>query len=133
MDSIEKIRQFRAEQSHEKMVLSRNLLQKGDYLNALIQAYLSIFYSVRLLLLDDSNDSDDFNRIIELSKRYYNPTGWISLNMSELLAEGRDLHNLTRSAYRINVSETEAEKFVVSSEKLYNEIVLSKARCTTPL
>lgn len=128
MDST-KIRQFRAEQSFEKLQLSKKFFSKGEYTNSLIQAFLSIFYSVRILLLEDGTDSDNFEKIVELSKRYYEPAGWGSIDISALLQEGHSIRSEIESASAPVIDQSEAKKFIDSAEKLYKEIV---ATISTP-
>ncbi|MGL4369604.1 MAG: HEPN domain-containing protein, partial [Spirochaetota bacterium] len=85
----EKTREFRLRQSSEKIDIAKRLLSKGDCSNAVVQAYLSLFYSVRLLLLDKNEDSDDFEKIVELARKYFQPSGWLTVDAGTLLEKGR--------------------------------------------
>jgi uncharacterized protein (UPF0332 family) len=123
MDSI-KIRQFRAEQSFEKLQVAKRLFSKEDYTNSLIQAFLSIFYSVRILLLEDGKDSDDFVKIVDLSRKYYEPSGWIDFDIASLLEEGQTIRSEIESASPPKVTRAEAEKFIASADKLYSDLVV---------
>jgi uncharacterized protein (UPF0332 family) len=120
-ESADRTLHFRIEQSHEKLMLSKQLIGKGEYSGAILQAYLSIFYSVRSLLLDTDNDSDDINKIIDLSKKYYQPSGWTNINIPSILEEGH-AYSIRNSNVDDQAHKSDAERFVKSAEQLYNEI-----------
>jgi len=116
--TAEKTRQFRLKQSEEKIDIAKRLLSKGDYGNALAQAYLSIFYSVRVLLLEKGADSDDFEKIVSLSEEYFQPIGWLSRDISQLLEKGRTLHEQIERNNKNEVSIAEALSFIENAEKI---------------
>jgi len=82
----EHTRGFRLSKSREKLELAAILLRKGQYGEAVRYSYLSMFYAVRMLLLEEGVDSDDPVKIIELAERYFEPAGWSALDLGALLA-----------------------------------------------
>ena len=107
-----KVREFRLTQSQDKLAIAKKLYIKGDNTHALLQAYLSIFYSVRILLLDKDSDSDDFKRIIELSRSYLMPSGWMMVDIAALLEQGRNHQQLMASESKYMVHAEDAKKFI---------------------
>lgn len=122
MDNIEKTRQFRFDQSKDKLMLAKGLYKKGDYSNSLIQSYLSLFYSVRILLLDKDSDSDDFEKITSLAERYLQPAGWISFDIAAVLREGRLHKQRLEMQLSVDVNENDAKRFVEQAETVFKEI-----------
>lgn len=82
----EHTRGFRLSKSREKLELASIMLRKGQYGEVVRYSYLSMFYAVRMLLLEEGTDSDDPAKIIELAERYFEPTGWSALDIGALLA-----------------------------------------------
>lgn len=78
---------FRLGKSREKLELAAIMLRKGQYAEAVRYSYLSMFYAVRMLLVEDGKDSDNPSRIIELAERYFEPAGWSALDIGALLSE----------------------------------------------
>ncbi len=83
----EHTRGFRLSKSREKLELAAIMLQKSHYGEAVRYSYLSMFYAVRMLLLEEGMDSDDPAKIIKLAERYFEPSGWSALDLGALLAE----------------------------------------------
>lgn len=102
----EHTRGFRLSKSREKLELAAILLRKGQYGEAVRYSYLSMFYAVRMLLLEEGMDSDDPVKIIELAERYFEPAGWSALDLGALLAmpEGPAHEGM-------NISREKAEMF----------------------
>jgi len=123
--NAEKTREFRLKQSSEKIDISKRLLMKGDCKNAVVQAYLSLFYSVRLLLLDKNEDSDDFNRIVELARKYFQPSGWLSVDIGTMLEKGRDYHDSLTNNCLGDITQNETKGFIEAAEKIRESIVKS--------
>jgi uncharacterized protein (UPF0332 family) len=122
MNSLDRTRDFRERHSNEKKELAKALLKKGDYAHAFTEAYLSIFYSTRILLLGQKEDSDNINNILDLSHHYFAPYDWLSVNIREILGEGKKIRDSIKSDPGKSVPESEAKRFVESAEKIYNEI-----------
>ncbi|RPI92414.1 MAG: HEPN domain-containing protein [Spirochaetales bacterium] len=82
----EHTRGFRLSKSREKLELASIMLRKGQFGEVVRYSYLSMFYAVRMLLLEEGTDSDDPAKIIELAERYFEPAGWSALDIGALLA-----------------------------------------------
>jgi uncharacterized protein (UPF0332 family) len=125
MESIDKTRDFRERHSNEKKELAKAFLKKGDFEHAFEEAYLSIFYSTRLLLLDQTEDSDNINKILDLSYQYFAPYDWLSVNIRDVLHEGHKMCNTIISDQNNQENifpQSEAERFVGYAEIIFNEI-----------
>ena len=125
---IEQRRSFRQNQSREKLNLASIMLSKGDYNKSVIDAYLSLFYSVRILLVSNDSDTDDDKRILELVEKYYEPSGWTEIDIPALLRTGRELKE------RIEISGTgvtraDAERFYHSAAAVYDSITREMPSC----
>ena len=118
-----KVREFRLKQSSEKIDIAKRLLGKGDCGNAVVQAYLSLFYSVRLLLLDKNEDSDDFEKIVDLARKYFQPSGWLSVDAGTLLEKGRSYQDRMEQKCKDPVPDTEAKSFIDNAEKIRTTII----------
>ena len=123
--NAEKTREFRLKQSSEKIDISKRLLQKGDCKNAVVQAYLSMFYSVRILLLEKNEDSDDFTKIVELARKYFQPSGWLSVDIGTILEKGRSYHDSMSNNCLEEISSDETKGFIETAEKIRNTSVKS--------
>jgi len=110
-EQLEHKRSFRLSQSREKIQLSQIMLNKQRYNESVIYSYLSMFYSVRLLLIGAEDDTDNEEKILELAEKYYEPAGWTSLDILGILRETKEFHDqLNKSTGKI-VSQEEAERF----------------------
>ncbi len=108
---------FRLGKSREKLELAAIMLQKGRYAEAVRCSYLSMFYAVRMLLVDSGTDSDNPKRIIELAERYFEPAGWSALDLGALLAEPEG------PAHReMPISRSKAEMFYGKARETLNRI-----------
>ncbi len=118
---IEQRRSFRQNQSREKLNLASIMLNKGDYNKSVIDAYLSLFYAVRLLLVNNDADTDDDRRILELVEKYYEPSGWTEIDIPSLLRAGRELKERIESS-NARITRADAEKFYHSAAAVYDTI-----------
>ncbi len=125
--NTEKKKNFRVEQSREKLKVSSLMLEKELYNDSIIYSYLSMFYAVRILLLDNGNDSDDHNKILELVEEYYAPNGWTELDIVEIIHNARTFKEMLEANDGIRVSRRQAEHFNINAEKILDEILKSKA------
>lgn len=103
--------EFRLQQSEEKLNLSSLMIKKGHFNDSIIFSYLSLFYSVRTLLIKQDEDSDDYDRIHELMENYYQPTGWTNLDIVAIIRETREFKEKVESDPGVKVTREEAEKF----------------------
>ena len=124
--TIEKIREFRLKQSEEKLAIARRLFDKGDCRNAVVQAYLSIFYSARILLLEQGHDSDDFEKIVELSRAFFQPSGWLSVDLGTLLEQGRLYHEKLERNCLGEIEQTEVKQFLENAGKVRDAVIRGK-------
>lgn len=113
---------FRLNQSEEKLRLSTLMLQKSLFNESVIYAYLSIFYSVRTLLIDKDEDSDDYHKIYELEEKYFIPTGWTELPIQEILKEAKEFKEKIENNPGIKVTKAEAEKLNKNAALVLNKI-----------
>jgi uncharacterized protein (UPF0332 family) len=125
--AIEKKRVFRLEQSREKLRLASLMMQKGLFNDSVIYCYLSMFYSVRVLLIDKDADSDNQEKILELMERYYEPAGWTSVNIAEVLKEAKYCKDKIEKAPGCEVKREEAEKFRAHAETILDEVLKKTA------
>ncbi len=123
----EKKKNFRVEQSREKLKISSLMLEKELYNDSIIYSYLSMFYAVRILLIDDGQDSDDHNKILELVEEYYSPNGWTELDIVDILHNARTFKEMLENDDGIRVSQTQAVHFNSNAEKILNEVLKNKA------
>lgn len=122
----EKKKNFRVEQSREKLKISSLMLEKELYNDSIIYSYLSMFYAVRILLIDDGQDSDDHNKILELVEEYYSPNGWTEVDIVEILHNARTFKEMLENDDGIRVSRTQAEHFNRNAENILNEVLKRK-------
>lgn len=114
--------EFRLQQSEEKLKLSTLMIKKSRYNDSIIFSYLSLFYSVRILLIKHDEDSDDYGRIHELMEKYYQPTGWTNLNIVEIIKETREFKDLVEANTGIKATRIEAEKFNRNASQVLDEV-----------
>jgi uncharacterized protein (UPF0332 family) len=124
--TIEKIREFRLKQSEEKIAIAKRLFAKGDCRNAVVQAYLSIFYAARILLLEQGEDSDNFDKIVELSRKYFQPSGWLSVDIGTMLEQGRSYHEKIEKNCLGEVELTEVKQFIENADKIREAVAKEK-------
>ena len=120
---IEKKMNFRLEQSREKLDLSRVMLDKGCFNDSVIYSYLSLFYSVRALLIKQNEDSDDYDTMLELLDRYYEPSGWSSLNIPGILKESKGFSEQAEKSSGIHVTKDDAERMHRNAERVLDEVL----------
>jgi uncharacterized protein (UPF0332 family) len=113
---------FRLQQSEEKLKLSSLMIKKGQYNDSIIFSYLSLFYSVRILLIKHDEDSDDYGRIHELMEKYYQPTGWTNLNIIEIIKETREFKDMVELNTGVKATRKEAEKFNRNASDVLGEM-----------
>jgi len=113
---------FRLEQSTEKLNLSLSLLNRGFYNDSIIYSYLSMFYSVRALLITANVDSDDPNKILELIEEYYEPAGWTTLNIINIITETKEYKDKAESTTETKFTREEADKFSQNAKSILNLI-----------
>jgi uncharacterized protein (UPF0332 family) len=123
LETISKIRDFRIEQSKEKLKLSSIMINRGLYNDAITYAYLSMFYAVRILLIDKNNDSDNYDKIIELIEIYYEPSGWTTLNILPIVKETKEYKDSIDSDISVKVSRADAERFYKNAEDIFEKIL----------
>ncbi len=121
-NEIEKTREFRIEQSREKLDLSSIMLKKELYNDSFIFSYLSMFYSVRILLIGKEGDSDDHNKILELVKQYYKPSGWIDVNIIEILQEAKTYKEKIDNEKGIVLGKEDAQKFNKNASLILDQV-----------
>jgi len=114
--------EFRLQQSEEKLKLSFLMIKKGRYNDSIIFSYLSLFYSVRVLLIRHDEDSDDYGRIHDLMEKYYQPSGWTNLNIVEIIKETREFKDLVESDTGIKATRNQAEKFNRNASDVLGEV-----------
>lgn len=124
--TIEKTREFRLKQSDEKIGIAKKLFEKGDYGNAIVQAYLSIFYAARVVLLEKGQDSDDSEKIVTLSREYFQPSGWLSIDIAALLEKGRTYHDQLEKNCLGTIPKDEVKQFIDNAVKIQMEIAKRK-------
>ncbi len=120
---IEQRRQFRLTQSRDKLQLASIMMAQRRYNEAVIYSYLSMFYSVRILLIDRDDDSDDHEKILELEKKYYEPAGWTGLDVMAILKDTKLFKDSMEKSPGARVSEEEAEKFYSKAMTVMNEVL----------
>ncbi|TAL30376.1 MAG: HEPN domain-containing protein [Spirochaetes bacterium] len=120
---IEQRRQFRLSQCRDKLQLAALMMAQHRYNEAVIYSYLSMFYSVRLLLIEHDDDSDDHDKILELEKRYYEPCGWTGIDIMALLKDTKSFRDSISKSPGHRVSEDDAEKFYSNAMTVMNEVL----------
>ncbi len=113
---------FRLQQSEEKLRLSTLMLRKSHFNDSLLYSYLSLFYSIRILLVEKGEDSDDYNRIHELTEKYFNPTGWTGVHISDIMKEAKEFKDKIEENPGMKVTKSEAEKFNKNAAMVLEEI-----------
>jgi uncharacterized protein (UPF0332 family) len=98
------------------------MINKSHFNDSIIYSYLSMFYSVRLLLVEHDEDSDDYEHINKLMDAYYQPSGWTNLNIVQIIREAREFKNKVESQPGIRVSKADAEKFNEKAAEVLKEI-----------
>jgi uncharacterized protein (UPF0332 family) len=120
---LEKKREFRLEQSKEKLNLSSIMLSKSLFNDSLIFSYLSMFYSVRILLIEKNVDSDNHEKILELIERYYEPAGWMDINILEILHEAKTYKEKIENDKGVVIKKEEADKFFKNANLVLNQVL----------
>ncbi len=119
---IDKILEFRLEQSREKLKLSRVKLEKNLFNDSIAYAYLSMFYAARVLLIDKDEDADDYDRIMDLIDKYYEPSGWTTVNIPAIMKETRDFKDKVESLPGQKAEKADAERFYNHALVILNEV-----------
>jgi uncharacterized protein (UPF0332 family) len=120
--SIDKTIHFRLEKCKEKLDQSELMLDKGFYNDALLYSFLSIFYAIRLMLIDHDVDSDDEEKILEIAEHYYEPAGWDLIDVVAVLRESKKFKDRIEKTPGITVSREEAERFFKNAQQVYTEV-----------
>lgn len=100
------------------------MIQKGLNNESIVYSYLSIFYSVRLLLIDKDGDSDDNERILELIKKYYEPLGWTSVNIIQILKETKAYKDIIEDIPGLVIDGEEAKRFYKNASLVLDEVLI---------
>lgn len=119
---IEKIKLFRLHQSTEKLKLSSIKFSEGLYNDAVILSFLSLFNSIRFLLCENGDDSDNYDKIINLAKQYFTTTEWGSLNIPDILKDSRSYNQIIADAIGKQMTKQEAEKYYKNAESVLQTI-----------
>jgi uncharacterized protein (UPF0332 family) len=114
--------EFRLQQSEEKLKLSSLMIKKGQFNDSIIYSYLSLFYSVRVLLVGRGEDSDNYTLISELMEKYYQPAGWTSINIVGIIRETKEFKDKVESNPGIKATRDEAERFNRNASDVLAEI-----------
>ncbi len=122
-NTIEKTIQFRVKQSREKLGLSQIMLNRGRYNDSVICSYLSMFYAVRVLLIENDIDSDNYSRIRELAEKYYEPSGWNEIDITGILKESVVSRDSAEDTPAPAASKEEAERFYQNANTIMSEIL----------
>lgn len=77
--------EFRLRFSEDKLALAKILLQSEKANDAVLYAYLTVFYAMRAFLIHSDDDSDNFEEIISLYEKYYKEKAPFSLDISSIL------------------------------------------------
>jgi len=80
---------LRLDLSAEKADMARVMLEAGRYNESVVFSYLSLFYSIRLLLLDREDDSDDPEKILSLAESFFEPSGWNGIDILSIFRESK--------------------------------------------
>ncbi len=126
-EQMEHKRNFRLTQSREKLELSKIMLRKEKFSDSVIYSYLSMFYSVRLLLIGTDDDTDDNERILQLAEKYYEPLGWTSVDIIGILKETKEFHDRLGNPPSPSVTREEAERFYNNALSVANEVMRQAA------
>ena len=121
-NEIENKINFRLSQSREKLELAAIMLEKGMYNDSVLCSYLSMFYSVRVLLIQNGSDSDDHDRILELVESYYEPAGWTGVDIIGILREAKTCRDSVESVRDAVATREEAENFYTNAKMLHATI-----------
>ena len=121
---IDSNKDFRVEQSKEKLRLSSLMINKGLNRESLIFSYLSMFYSIRLLLIDNNDDSDNYNKIFELITKYFEPTGWTSINILDVIDETKILQDSENKRTDTIITKEDAYTFLEKAKSLNDEALM---------
>jgi uncharacterized protein (UPF0332 family) len=124
---LEEKRNFRMSQSREKLDIARIMLGKGNYNQSILCSYLSLFYSVRVMLIGKDDDSDDYGRILELAEKFYEPSGWSDIDILSLMRSAKSAVDTIHADQRTATRE-EAENFHKSAACVFDKVIkLQKA------
>jgi uncharacterized protein (UPF0332 family) len=121
--NTEKKIKFRVKQSREKLSLSHTMLKSGNFSDSIIFSYLSMFYAVRLLLIERDIDSDNYSKIRELAKRYYEPAGWHDIDITGILRESEASRDSAEGIPICAASKEEAERFYYNASVIMSEVL----------
>jgi len=121
---IEKIRQFRLQQSIDKLKLSSIKIAEGLYNEAVILSFVSLFNSIRLLLCENGDDSDNYDKIFGLAEQYFTSTMWGSLDILEILKDARGFNENVLNGTGKIITRQEAEKYFKNAEAVLREVQL---------
>ncbi len=97
--------------SREKLEMAGIMIDAGKYGDSLVFSYLSLFYSIRLLLIDHDEDSDDPGKIIKLAERYFEPSGWNGIDILSTFRETKKASDLAAADPEKKVSVETAREF----------------------
>jgi len=119
-NEIQKRLHFRIAQGREKLALSHIMLEKGHYNNSVLFSYLSLFYLVRVFLIENDTDSDNSLKIVELIRKYYTST-WDTVDIKMMLSKSRMPRDIDSVPHR--ASREEAEQCYHNAAVLMNEVL----------
>lgn len=72
--------------------------------------------------MGEDEDSDDYNRIYELTEKYFNPTGWTEVHIAEIIKEAKEFKDKIANNPGLKITKAEAEKFNKNASTVLEEI-----------
>lgn len=120
--SLDKTIHFRLEKSTEKLEQAELMLQKGLFNDALLYSYLSMFYAIRVLLINHDVDSDDEERIMNLAEQYFEPAGWESIDVVAVLKESKQFKDRIEKSPGVRITREEADRFYRNAAHINHEV-----------
>jgi uncharacterized protein (UPF0332 family) len=121
--NIENRRNFRLEQGREKLRLAELTLHKGFYNDSVVYSYISMFYSVRVLLINRDDDSDDHEKILELLVKYFEPSGWTNVNIVEIMKKSKEFKESIDSKTGTAATREDAELMYKNANLILDEVL----------
>lgn len=121
-NELQKKRQFRIEQSEEKLRISEQMIKRTNYNDAVVFSYLAMFYAMRTLLLEKHTDTDNISKIIEIYEKYYSQTVWADIDIVAVIKECKQFKDKIENTPGIIVSKDDANKYFNSAQSILKEI-----------
>jgi len=108
----------------DKLKLSSIKIAEGLYNEAVILSFVSLFNSIRLLLCENGDDSDNYDKIFGLAEQYFTSTMWGSLDILEILKDARGFNENVLNGTGKIITRQEAEKYYKNAEAVLREVQL---------